>query len=325
MIKDYVDHFIGLFKFVVFIIIPALILTPLLIIRDLILHVPRPQTPSDRHLSQNGGSPLPHSDENSPSLINDHLASTDSIPKPQLTTAAPGVVTLSPQIFARTDYPRWVTEAMSPSYFYSIPRRVILSAVCAFACLLNSVFNRTTVHNLERLKEVAQRRPAGTPLLTISNHKSTLDDPLMWGIWSLRASDPNICRWTLTAKDMCFFNPYISYFFRLGKCLPVDRWGTIKQGCFDEAVELLKQGEWLHMFPEGKILQDDLRLQRMKWGVASVIARCEENPPIIMCIAHSGFEKVTAIADLRASTTESRRRLALASFRVHKKGFGETT
>lgn len=58
-----------------------------------------------------------------------------------------------------------------------------------------------------------------------------------------------------------------------------------------EAIDLINKGEWLHTFPEGKITQEHLPIKRMKWGVASVIARCS-NPPIVLCIGLSGFEKV---------------------------------
>ena len=41
--------------------------------------------------------------------------------------------------------------------------------------------NQMTVHNREKLWEIVEQRPKGIPLLTISNHYSCMDDPLMWG------------------------------------------------------------------------------------------------------------------------------------------------
>ena len=48
----------------------------------------------------------------------------------------------------------------------------------------------------------------------------------------------------------------------------------------------------LHTFPEGKICQDNAPIGRLKWGVASLIAKARV-PPIVLPICHSGFEKVS--------------------------------
>eukprot|EP00850_Spirogloea_muscicola_P025466 SM003188S11883 [mRNA] locus=s3188:130:1399:+ [translate_table: standard] len=118
-----------------------------------------------------------------------------------------------------------------------------------------------------------------------------LDDPLLWGRWRLPGGDPKLCRWTLTAKDICFTNPAFSYFFRLGKCIPVVRGGGIHQPAIQEAIDVVNAGDWLHTFPEGKVEQRQVPLARLKWGVGSIIARAAV-PPLVICVAHSGFEKV---------------------------------
>ncbi|CAI5504343.1 unnamed protein product, partial [Closterium sp. Naga37s-1] len=118
-----------------------------------------------------------------------------------------------------------------------------------------------------------------------------LDDPLLWNQWRLRFSDPHKCRWTLTARDICFTHPFTAYLFRLAKCIPIDRHGGIYQPGMTEAVQRLSAGGWLHIFPEGRITQEHVALARLKWGLASVIDRCTSPvPPIILCVAHSGFE-----------------------------------
>ncbi|CAI5980791.1 unnamed protein product [Closterium sp. NIES-64] len=120
-----------------------------------------------------------------------------------------------------------------------------------------------------------------------------LDDPLLWNQWRLRFSDPHKCRWTLTARDICFTHPFTAYLFRLAKCIPIDRYGGIYQPGMTEAVQRLSAGGWLHIFPEGRITQEHVALARLKWGLASVIDRCTSPvPPIILCVAHSGFENV---------------------------------
>ncbi|XP_066349021.1 N-acylphosphatidylethanolamine synthase-like isoform X4 [Miscanthus floridulus] len=118
-----------------------------------------------------------------------------------------------------------------------------------------------------------------------------LDDPLMWGFKGFPTSDAKLGRWVLTAEDICFKNVVMSYMFRLGKCIPITRGGGIYQEHMNEALDVLKNGGWLHTFPEGKIAQDDHPIRRLKWGTASLIVRAPITP-IVLPIVHSGFEKV---------------------------------
>ncbi|KAG6551349.1 hypothetical protein Mapa_007135 [Marchantia paleacea] len=182
-------------------------------------------------------------------------------------------------------------SASKASHAGGIQRRLVLNTVGAFARLFTSVLNRTTVHNKDTLLDLVQSRPPDTPLVTVSNHMSTLDDPLMWGMKGLRITDPKLSRWTLSAEDICFTNPIFSYFFRLGKCLPVRRGAGIHQPYMDEALDVINRGDWLHTFPEGKLSQEEGPMRRLKWGTASLIARASVQP-IVLPIAHSGYEKV---------------------------------
>ncbi|MCO5594787.1 hypothetical protein L7F22_048821 [Adiantum nelumboides] len=56
-------------------------------------------------------------------------------------------------------------------------------------------------------------------------------------------------------------------------------------------LDMIKAIGNLHTFPEGKISQENGPIRRLKWGVASLIARASV-PPIVLPICHSGFEKV---------------------------------
>ncbi|KAF8029222.1 hypothetical protein BT93_E1782 [Corymbia citriodora subsp. variegata] len=181
--------------------------------------------------------------------------------------------------------------AASGTHLRGVPRRAVFAAVGAFAKAVASLLNTTTVHNADTLLRLVRHRPPGVPLLTVSNHMSTLDDPVMWGFKGFPSMDARMGRWVLAAEDICFKNAVLSYFFRLGKCIPITRGGGIYQEHMNEALERLSDGEWLHTFPEGKVSQEDGPIRRLKWGTASLIDRAPVTP-IVLPIVHHGLQEV---------------------------------
>ncbi|XP_058180553.1 N-acylphosphatidylethanolamine synthase isoform X1 [Rhododendron vialii] len=182
----------------------------------------------------------------------------------------------------------WAARA---NHMGGIPRKAIIFAAGAFARAVANLLNSTTVHNPETLIRLVRSRPPGVPLLTVSNHMSTLDDPVMWGFKGFPTMDANLARWVLAAEDICFKNPVLSYCFRLGKCIPITRGGGIYQEHMNEALDRLSDGAWLHTFPEGKVSQENEPIRRLKWGTASLIARAPVTP-IVLPIVHHGFQEV---------------------------------
>ncbi|XP_042450401.1 N-acylphosphatidylethanolamine synthase-like isoform X3 [Zingiber officinale] len=172
-----------------------------------------------------------------------------------------------------------------------IPRALTILAVGAFAKTVTCFLNSTSVHNPQTLIRLVKSRPTGVPLLTVSNHMSTLDDPLIWGFKGFPTMDAKLARWVLAAEDICFKNKLLSYMFRIGKCIPINRGGGIYQEHMNEALEVLSHGGWLHTFPEGKVSQLSAPIKRLKWGTASLIVRAPVTP-IVLPIVHSGFEKL---------------------------------
>ncbi|KAF2763422.1 hypothetical protein EJ05DRAFT_507021 [Pseudovirgaria hyperparasitica] len=87
-------------------------------------------------------------------------------------------------------------------------------------------------------------------LITVSNHVSVLDDPMIWGVLPMRyLLNPNMSRWSLGSYDLCFQNKVTSTFFTLGQVLPTHRsahssHGGLFQPTITQAIRLLSAGPY---------------------------------------------------------------------------------
>ncbi|RVD85736.1 uncharacterized protein DFL_004046 [Arthrobotrys flagrans] len=119
-----------------------------------------------------------------------------------------------------------VMEAILPG-----PGSTLLMTACT---LLTKGFlfglNTTKVHNLDNLTRILDLRlQPGTPesqnaLITVSNHTSVMDDPIIWGILPFKYFlTPENLRWTLGSHDICFKNRFTTAFFSNGQVLPTYR------------------------------------------------------------------------------------------------------
>jgi monolysocardiolipin acyltransferase len=133
-----------------------------------------------------------------------------------------------------------------------------------------SLFNRFHVQHqdvfLKTLSKHYEERKY--PLITISNHSSCMDDPTLWGgmfpwSWNFSASRH---RWSAAAEDICFTKAWHTLFFSLGKTFPVVRGKGIHQMAMDFAIELLDDNNFLHVYPQGRVVEDpdlDINIKRL--------------------------------------------------------------
>ncbi|KAF1927465.1 uncharacterized protein M421DRAFT_421876 [Didymella exigua CBS 183.55] len=112
--------------------------------------------------------------------------------------------------------------------------------------------NKIETHGIERFlrllddRQHPKERERG--LITVSNHISVMDDPILWGILPLSYMfDPDNLRWGLASYDLCFTNKGLSTFFTFGQTLPTHRsahsqFGGLFQPTIAQAIRLLSRG-----------------------------------------------------------------------------------
>ena len=150
--------------------------------------------------------------------------------------------------------------------------------------------NNVEIHNRETFRKYVENRDPSTPLLTLCNHASMIDDPLLLGHmcdlkWLFNA---NLMKWSLGAKEILYTNRFFTYVMCHGKTVPIVRGDGVYQEGITFAISQLNRGQWVHIFPEGKVTLDPIRL---KWGIGRMISECTKEA-IILPYWHSGMEDV---------------------------------
>jgi len=143
--------------------------------------------------------------------------------------------------------------------------------------------------------------PIKRGLITVANHHSTFDDPgVLAYMTPLRYFLQEILykhnRWTLCTAEVATANKFTEQFILSGKGIPIYRGGGIDQPCMKVMAELVARGEWLQIFPEGKVNRASEKFdERLKWGLGKILCDVEEmggEQPIVLPFWHSGMDKV---------------------------------
>ncbi|KAI1715464.1 acyltransferase domain-containing protein [Ditylenchus destructor] len=175
-----------------------------------------------------------------------------------------------------------------PSRFYQIKSKVTLTFVYFCSKMMFCGLNKLIVKNKQTFIDALEDR--SRPLITISNHRSNVDDPLFWSILSIREFFRNMdrFRYTLAAHNICFTRPLHTSLFSLGRCVPCVRGAGVFQTGVDFCVDALSKNGWVHMFPEGKVTKLPIRI---KWGISRLIAE-PKTAPILLPIWLNGMQNV---------------------------------
>ncbi|KAL0582519.1 hypothetical protein ABG067_007601 [Albugo candida] len=194
-------------------------------------------------------------------------------------------------------------EQVFPGWLHNVGRVPTVMAATAVSKMYLHVLNRLTCDGNEVLLENLKNRPKGKALLTVSNHTATVDDPgIFAGILPWSFLTPSRIRWSLCSQEYCYTKGRLaSTLFYSAKTLPIKRGAGINQELLHDIFERIQDGQWVHIFPEGKITQDGSlggregldrdKIGRLKWGVGKLIARADTTP-VVIPIYHVNMNKL---------------------------------
>mmetsp|Transcript_26535 Transcript_26535/g.103353 ORF Transcript_26535/g.103353 Transcript_26535/m.103353 type:complete len:365 (-) Transcript_26535:1043-2137(-) len=205
--------------------------------------------------------------------------------------------------FKEWDYERILKNQQEYSYTYRPGNGAsVLNAVAIFlGASLGKFFlhvaSTTTCFDREKLTKHLVPPPFGVRdtkrgILTVMNHQSVIDDPLVlasFSPWWLPLR-PSLARWGTCASDICFKGELREQYMRALKTLPVCRFIGLNQGWMDQLINYLCTGQWVNYYAEGRVSQK--YIDRMRRGVGKIMCKAAENSGglTVIPIYHEGLE-----------------------------------
>jgi monolysocardiolipin acyltransferase len=132
----------------------------------------------------------------------------------------------------------------------------------------------------------------------VSNHRSVADDPIMLSAMMpprilFRAGS---MRWGLCSTDICYQSSWFARFVMMGKALPITRGVGVGHEFVTAAAEKLARGDWVHIYPEGRVVQNTVGYAKRGVGrmlaIAHERARGTQGLPVVLPMYHEGMENV---------------------------------
>ncbi|GLE09262.1 hypothetical protein PINS_up020871 [Pythium insidiosum] len=185
---------------------------------------------------------------------------------------------------------RRAATTRAPSGCHNIGRLPVFAVATAVSKLYLFQLNSTKIEGAEILRKQVDERPAGTALITVSNHTATVDDPAVFAsMLPWKYALPWNARWGLVSQEYSYLKGLpLRAFFYSAKALPIKRGAGIDHSMLESFFEKVQEGKWVHIFPEGKIEQRAMlggrsgprveEIGLLKWGVGKLIARADQRP-----------------------------------------------
>ncbi|KAJ2553761.1 Lyso-phosphatidylcholine acyltransferase [Coemansia sp. RSA 1933] len=192
-------------------------------------------------------------------------------------------------------YAYWTDRQLNSSsdsrWWRPLSAALLGTITTAMSAFLKLGFRKVAAEDLHKLTDVLEDSTRRRPVVTVANHQSTVDDPVVWGVMPARMRwNPDYTRWTLGARELLYTNPAMNGFFALGQTIPTVRGAGIHQLAVEIGLQKLRENKWVHVFPEAKVNQQG-ELLRFKWGVSRMIMEADRTP-IVIPMYLSGMNKV---------------------------------
>ncbi|KAJ1832484.1 Lyso-phosphatidylcholine acyltransferase [Coemansia sp. RSA 2711] len=211
---------------------------------------------------------------------------------PVRATASALIGQLPRETWQQRSFAYWAEKQLNANdpWWRPLSSVVVGATTAAMSALLSLGFRKVVVEDLYKLTDVLEA-DRNRPVVTVANHESTVDDPVIWGIMPRRLRwRPEYMRWTLGARELLYMNPVMNAFFALGQTIPTVRGDGIYQLAVEIGLRKLNENKWVHVFPEARVNQE-AQLLRFKWGVSRMIMEAERTP-IVVPMYFSGMKAV---------------------------------